>query len=179
MHHFVYNHVLEHFNKSEGKMLLTKILANNKGVLISTPKNPSNQKDAFNNIYETHRARWTKQELSSLHSSSCSSTSSPSSSSFFIRDSTHLIAYIGRKDSVKRLARKLAVRYLKKVPTMPFLIQSYLRFAKKAGILSIVPFLLLFASFQPQSNNNILDGNITTTMVINQMFSIVNNYIGN
>ena len=39
--------VLEHFNKSEGKMLLTKRLANNnKGVLISTPKNPSNQKFA-------------------------------------------------------------------------------------------------------------------------------------
>jgi hypothetical protein len=198
MHDFVYNHlyvrdiskiidelnfsydlvllvdVLEHFNKCEGKVLLTKILGNNKGVLISTPKNPSNQKDAFNNIYETHRARWTKQELSSLHSSSSSSSSS---SSFFIRDSTHLIAYIGRKESVKRLARKLAVRYLKKVPAMPFLIQSYLRFAKKAGILSIVPFLSFFASFQQQSNNNILDGN--TTMVINQMFSIVNNYISN
>lgn len=62
VHEFVYNHVyirnilelmneldfsydlillvdiLEYFNKSEGKMLLTKILANNKGALISTPK---------------------------------------------------------------------------------------------------------------------------------------------
>jgi hypothetical protein len=155
--------VLEHFNKSEGKILLTKILANNKGVLISIPKNPSNQKDAFNNIYETHRARWTKQELSSMHSSS--------SSCFFMRDSTHLIAYVGRKDSVKRLARKLAVRYLKKVPAMPFLIRSYLCFAKKAGILGIVPFLSFFVSFQ-QQNNNIFDNDIT--MTINQIFSIIN-----
>ena len=54
--------------------------------------------------------------------------------------------------------------------------KSYLRFAKRTEILSIASFLSFFAGFQQQ--NNILDENITT-MVINQTFSIVNNYIGN
>jgi hypothetical protein len=110
--------VLEHFNKPEGNMLLKKILTNNKGALISTPKNPSNQKDAFKNIYEEHRARWTKQELSNL------------ASSFFIPDDTHLIAYIGRKESVKKLRRKLILRRVKKIPAMPIVIRTYLHFIK-------------------------------------------------
>jgi SAM-dependent methyltransferase len=143
VHEFVYNHVyvrdilklmnelnfsydlillvdvLEHFNKPEGNMLLKKILTNNKGALISTPKNPSNQKDAFKNIYEAHRARWTKQELSNL------------ASSFFISDGTHLIAYIGRKESVKKLRRKLILRRVKKIPAMSTVIRTYLHFTRK------------------------------------------------
>jgi 2-polyprenyl-3-methyl-5-hydroxy-6-metoxy-1,4-benzoquinol methylase len=111
--------VLEHFNKSEGKMLLTKILANNKGALISTPKHPSNQKDAFKNVYEAHRARWTKQELSNL------------ASSFFVSDGTHLITYIGRKESVKKLKRKLLLRRIKKIPAMSTVIRTYLHFTRK------------------------------------------------
>jgi hypothetical protein len=111
--------VLEHFKKLEGNLLLTKILANNTGALISTPKYPSNQKDAFKNVYEVHRARWTKQELSAL------------ASSFFISDDTHLIAYIGRRESVKKLRRKLLLRRVKKIPTMPFIIRTYLNFISK------------------------------------------------
>jgi 2-polyprenyl-3-methyl-5-hydroxy-6-metoxy-1,4-benzoquinol methylase len=35
--------VLEHFDKPTGQSLLEKLLRQNKGVLISTPKNPSAQ----------------------------------------------------------------------------------------------------------------------------------------
>jgi hypothetical protein len=50
---------------------------------------------------------------------------------------------------------------------MAFLMRNYLRFVKKAGILSIVPFL----SFLPAFNNNIYDNNIT--MIIDQILIIV------
>nr|MBA3284464.1 glycosyltransferase family 1 protein [Nitrosopumilus sp.] len=58
--------VLEHFEKKEGSDLLKKLVKNNNGVLISTPKKPSPQKDAFGNIYETHRSRWTNNDLRSI-----------------------------------------------------------------------------------------------------------------
>src|ERR671921_274943 len=58
--------VLEHFEKKEGSDLLKTLLENNKGILISTPKKPSPQKDAFGNIYETHRSQWTNNDLLSL-----------------------------------------------------------------------------------------------------------------
>ena len=84
LHQFIYNHVyiedvlklidkldfnydlvllidvLEHFNKAEGELLVKKILSKNNGILISTPKKVSNQKDAFDNAYETHRSQWRK-----------------------------------------------------------------------------------------------------------------------
>ena len=49
--------VLEHFDKEEGRFLLDDLLSKNTGILISTPKHPSAQKDAFGNIYETHDLR--------------------------------------------------------------------------------------------------------------------------
>ena len=36
--------VLEHFNIEQGNLLLSKILQNNKGAIVSTPKKVSNQK---------------------------------------------------------------------------------------------------------------------------------------
>jgi len=75
-------------------LLLGKTLQKNNGVLIFTPKNPSAQKDAFEN-YETHREKWARAELSKYPDS------------FFIRDSPHQIVYIGTKDSTQTHARTL------------------------------------------------------------------------
>ena len=58
--------VLEHFTKEEGTWLLNTLLSKNKGIIIGTPKNPSNQKDAFDNVFETHKSMWKKDELTSF-----------------------------------------------------------------------------------------------------------------
>lgn len=58
--------VLEHFEKDDGSRLLRTLLKNNECILVSTPKNPSPQKDAFGNIYETHKSAWSPSELSSF-----------------------------------------------------------------------------------------------------------------
>lgn len=143
LHNFVYNHVhigdvlklvdklnfnydlvllidiLEHFNKFEGELFLNKLLTKNKGILISTPKKIGNQKDAFGNIYETHKSQWRKQELSRQ------------GSPFFVRDDTSFIVYIGKKEDVKRLKRKSLLRYIKKIPVMPIVIQAYISLLQK------------------------------------------------
>ena len=58
--------VLEHFTKEEGTWLLNTLLSKNKGIIIGTPKNPSNQKDTFDNVFETHKSIWKKDELTSF-----------------------------------------------------------------------------------------------------------------
>lgn len=78
--------VLEHFEKKEGSNLLDILLKNNNGVLISTPKKPSPQKDAFGNMYETHRSRWTKNDLKKF--GECC----------FIADDVSLICYIPQNE---------------------------------------------------------------------------------
>ena len=88
--------VLEHFEKKEGSNLLNTLVKNNKGVLISTPKNPSPQKDAFGNIYETHRSRWTNKDLRSL--GECC----------FIGDGISLICYISKdKESTREFKKNI------------------------------------------------------------------------
>ena len=54
----------------------------NGGIIISTPKKPSPQEDAFGNIYETHRSVWSKEELMEL------------GIAFFIKDDISLICII-------------------------------------------------------------------------------------
>lgn len=58
--------VLEHFTKEEGTWLVNTLLSKNKGIIIGTPKNPSNQKDVFDNVFETHKSLWKKDELTSF-----------------------------------------------------------------------------------------------------------------
>ncbi len=58
--------VLEHFSKEEGTTLVNKLLSKNKGIIIGTPKSPSNQKDVFDNVFETHKSLWKKDELASF-----------------------------------------------------------------------------------------------------------------
>ena len=41
-------------------------MSKNKGIIIGTPKNPSKQKDAFVNVFETHKSIWKKHELTSF-----------------------------------------------------------------------------------------------------------------
>lgn len=58
--------VLEHFDFPMGKKLLKKLLQKHKAVIVSTPKDPKTQYDLFGNVYETHRSRWTREELAEL-----------------------------------------------------------------------------------------------------------------
>jgi hypothetical protein len=105
--------VFEHFDKRAGNSLLKKLLLKSKGVLISTPKNPSNQKDAFENVFETHRAKWTSQELSSF------------GNTFFLRDNTHLIVYIGSNESVSKLKRRIFLERLSIIPGTRYVATTY------------------------------------------------------
>lgn len=120
--------VFEHFDKPAGRLLLEKLLSKSIGVLISIPKNPSPQKNAFNNEYETHRAKWTRKELSSF-SNSC-----------FLRDKTHLVVYIGANESVRKLKKRIFLECLNTIPGIHYInttygkfIRSYLRIAKREG----------------------------------------------
>ena len=113
--------VLEHFDKHQGQNLLHKILRKNDGVLISTPKKPSSQKDAFNNIYETHRSKWTKSDLSSL------------APNLFINDRVSHIAYLGNDGNVTRLKRKLRLKVVSKIPGMSFTMNRADRLIKKVN----------------------------------------------
>lgn len=88
--------VLEHFEKKDGSELLKTLVKNNNGVLISTPKKPSPQKDAFGNIYETHRSRWVNNELGSI--GEC----------YFIDDSVSLICYMSKdKESIYKFKKNI------------------------------------------------------------------------
>jgi hypothetical protein len=110
--------VFEHFDKPTGESLLRKLLQKNNSVLISTPKNPSAQKDAFENKYEIHKAKWTKHELAD-----CRHT-------FFIRDRTHRIAYIGNKSSVDKLKRRTFLRRFYFLPGTQYLARKYVKLRK-------------------------------------------------
>lgn len=92
--------VLEHLNKSEGKVLINKLLKEHKSVLIVVPKNIGDQKESFNNPYEMHKGQWKKGELRQL------------GHSFFVQDTLSYIVYIGKKDKLKDLRKKY---YLKKI----------------------------------------------------------------
>jgi 2-polyprenyl-3-methyl-5-hydroxy-6-metoxy-1,4-benzoquinol methylase len=111
--------VLEHFEKHQGETLLYKILRKNDGVLISTPKKPSSQKDAFGNVYETHRSKWTKSDLGSL------------APNLFINDRVSHIAYLGNDGNVTRIKRKLRLKEVSKIPGMSFSINRADRLIKK------------------------------------------------
>jgi hypothetical protein len=111
--------VLEHFEKHQGETLLHKILRKNDGVLISTPKKPSSQKDAFGNVYETHRSKWTKSDLGSL------------APNLFINDRVSHIAYLGNDRNVTRIKRKLRLKEVNKIPGMSFSINRADRLIKK------------------------------------------------
>ena len=88
--------VLEHIEKNEGRSLLKILVNKNKGILIGTPKNPSQQKDVFDNIYETHQSKWLKEDFETI--GEC----------FFIPDCLSFIVYITRdKTSIDNLRKRI------------------------------------------------------------------------
>jgi hypothetical protein len=94
-------------------LLLSKILENNKGAIISTPKKVSNQKDVFDNKYETHKSQWTKDQLTTY------------GESFFFTDSVSYIAYLStNKEQSAALRREFFMRKVKRIPAMDFVINT-------------------------------------------------------
>ena len=148
LHHFVYNNiyndnitavtsklemgydlvllldVLEHFDKDEGRFLLESLLSKNTGILISTPKHPSEQRDAFGNIYETHRSAWSKQELSQM------------ANIFFIPDNISYICYLTKHpDYIKNLKKRMKQLNMER---QPFAMKKTISFlASIPGVLRI------------------------------------------
>jgi SAM-dependent methyltransferase len=55
---------LEHVEKSLGEKILNTLLTNNKWVIVSCPDGDYPQGAVNGNEYETHRAVWTKEDLS-------------------------------------------------------------------------------------------------------------------
>ena len=95
--------VFEHFDKSDGKELIIKLLKECGGILISIPKNLGNQKDAFDNPYEIHKGQWSKRELAKL------------GNTFFLKDSSSFILYIGKAEQTKSINKKIMYRKVKKI----------------------------------------------------------------
>ena len=112
--------VLEHFEKEQGVDLIKKILKNNRGVLISIPKDIGLQEDAFKNTYETHRANWSKKELSKF------------GDHYFRYDDANNIVYIGSKEDVSKIKKKypLKLQVRKFIMSIPIL-SNLLRLIKK------------------------------------------------
>jgi hypothetical protein len=106
--------VLEHLKKSDGELLLRKMSMRHRGVLISTPKKVSSQKNAFNNSYETHRSQWTKGDILRI------------GKTWFLADDQNFIAYLGKQEDVDNLKRKLFLNRTKKIPLMRSIIRMYL-----------------------------------------------------
>lgn len=111
--------VLEHLNKSDGELLLKKMSVKNKGILISTPKKVSSQKNAFHNVYETHRSQWTKEDILRL------------GQTHFLSDGKNFIAYVGKREEVEKLKRRFLFNATKKIPMMQSVIRVCLRISKR------------------------------------------------
>ena len=90
--------VLEHFSKDDGKLLLTNLVKKNKGILVSTPKNPTPQTDVFDNVFELHKSLWKKDELTRF------------GKYYFIKDNVSHIVYITEQQySLKNLTDRLTI----------------------------------------------------------------------
>ncbi|PWU79729.1 MAG: hypothetical protein DLM72_15810 [Candidatus Nitrosopolaris wilkensis] len=111
--------VLEHFSKLEGESLMTKLLEKNIGILISTPRKPTVQKEAFGNVYESHRSRWRKQELARF------------GNSYFINDPVSFIGYISQKEHIQKLKSELILMKIKKSSEVSSLISSWKYYTNK------------------------------------------------
>ena len=86
--------------------MVKTLIKKNGGIIISTPKKPSPQEDAFGNIYETHRSVWAKEELMEL------------GIAFFIKDDISLICIISLEEQVISDFKK-DLRILKKHSKAP------------------------------------------------------------
>ena len=138
--------VLEHFKKGEGELLLEKLLARNLGILISTPKNPSEQKNAFGNDYEIHKSTWTRKDISNLlnnmkidsndmNISTKSTNCHTNRSSYFVGDPVSVIGYVGSLEHVRKLSRKRLIRKVSKVPYAEGTLKLLVRTVRSKGTL--------------------------------------------
>lgn len=136
--------VLEHFSKDEGVWLLNNLLSKNKGILIGTPKRPSAQKDAFGNVFETHKSMWKKKELISF------------GKYFFIADNISYIIYITREEQLlnnlkKRMKELKMSRQESLVPTLTSKKISIIKSLKKK--LSSIPLIVkVYRKFKKKSS---------------------------
>jgi len=147
--------VLEHLSTTDGKLLLEKLLSKNLGILVSTPKDPSDQKNAFGNTFETHKSRWTRKDISNLvinkkHDSGNMDTKAKSEadhdedrSCYFVRDPVSIIGYVGSTAIVHKLKRKRLIRKLNRVPYMKTGLKFIVRNIKRQGNILLV-FLVAF-----------------------------------
>ncbi len=125
--------VLEHFEKGEGKNLLETLIEKNEIIIVSTPKKPSPQKDAFGNVHETHRSSWSKYELMEL------------GNTYFIEDDISLVCIISSKSQLidkfrvglkilKRHGKISCTNKLKKhLISIPGVFATYKRVKSKKG----------------------------------------------
>jgi hypothetical protein len=142
--------VLEHFSKTDGELLLEKLLSKNLGILISTPKDPSDQKNAFGNIYETHKSRWTIKDISKLidnkkYDSRDINITAKSDNGYsgnrccyFVRDPVSIIGYVGSVELVHKLKRKRFIRRLNRVPYMETSLRFFVRRIRPQGKLLLI-----------------------------------------
>jgi hypothetical protein len=173
--------VLEHFDKSEGELLLKKLLARNKGVLISTPKDPSDQKGAFGNSFEIHKSKWSKEELSRLannnHGNDATRDDSAvrghnGSSLFFVRDNISIIGYVDKKKEVSKLIRKRLVRRINKISFMHSILTAYLRLTRQASRALMIIIVTIITAFTTNATiTNFVDGGSSGCIISAMSFS--------
>ena len=96
--------VLEHFEQQQGYEILLECIKHGKNMIISTPKNIGNQKDAFGNVFETHRFQWKKENFEKFDKK------------FFLPNKLSLIYFIGDdalivKSKIKSKLKKGIIKY--------------------------------------------------------------------
>ncbi len=142
--------VLEHLSTPDGKLLLEKLLSKNLGILVSTPKDPSDQKSAFGNTFETHKSRWTKKDISKLVTNKKNDSRNmditakseadydEDRSCYFVRDPVSIIGYVGSTAVVHKLKRKRLIRKLNRVPYMETGLKFIVRTIKPQGNILLI-----------------------------------------
>ncbi len=94
--------VLEHFDYESGLLFLNSCCARARTIIISTPKDIGDQKDAFGSSYETHRFQWKPEHLKQFKDA------------FFIPEETSFIACFG-EDAARIRA---SLRYSRLIPRL-------------------------------------------------------------
>jgi len=100
--------VLEHFKKEDANKILNTLIKNNKIIILSVPKNVTQQEDCYNNPYERHKSRWKKKDFKKI--GNC----------FFIFDNSSYILYLTKNKKLfrqvikdyKKLKLKKTIKYL-------------------------------------------------------------------
>jgi hypothetical protein len=115
--------VLEHFEKPTGIRLLKTLLKNNRGVIVSVPKDIGEQGEVFGNVHEEHKAEWKRSDFKKL------------SSALFLQDEMSLIAYLGSASDIRNIKKHMlksrVQRRLFATPTLSKLVYSIAKIGKK------------------------------------------------